>query len=136
MANNIIEDFIKDKKLQQTINIQIIGQYYNNVRSFKESEQFEQLVVLNQLGQKNNLKLKSKEILDLTLKNFVKDFDYSQIEREFKKGRIGFQWFQAQMSDDAEIPPMYKKKFRDHLKRYLNRQSWINNLTKIDWQII
>jgi hypothetical protein len=134
MANNIIEDYIKDKRLQQTISIQIIGQYYNNLKQFKESDTFEKLVLMNQLGQQDNLKIKSKEILDLTLKNFIKDFDYSLIEQEFRKGSIGFQWFTGRMCKDQEIPAMYKKKFKEHMKRYLNRQTWISNLTRINWQ--
>lgn len=133
MANNIIEDFIKNKRLQQTLNVQIIGQYYNNLKLFKESEEFEHLFLLNKLGQKNNLNLKSKEILDLTLKKFIKDYDYSLVEKEFKNGSIGLQWFTGQTT---VVCPHVQKKFRDHMRRYLNRQLWITNLSKISWTVL
>lgn len=132
MARNIIEDYITDKKLKQTVNIQIIGSFYNNLKMFKDSDEYEHMILLNQLGQQNNLNLKTKEILDQTLKTYVKEFDYLPMEKMFKQGRLELNGFQARMNDDQEIPKEYKKKFREHMKRYLNRQSWIRNLTKID----
>lgn len=133
MARNIVEDYITQRKLKQTINIQIIGSFYNNLKMFKESDEYQHIVLLKHLGQSNNLETKTKEILDQTLKTYVKEFDYLPLEKMFKQGRLELNGFQAKIPDDQEIPKEYKKKFKEHMKRYLNRQQWIANLTKIDW---
>lgn len=134
MARNIVEDFIKNKSLKQTINIQIIGSYYNNLKLFKDSDEYQHLVLLNNLGQTDNLNLKAKEIMASTLKNFAKEYDYSDLEKDFRQGRLELNGFQRKIDDDVETPIRYKKKFKEHMTRYLNRQSWISNLSKIDWK--
>lgn len=136
MARNIVEDYITKQHLKQTINIQIIGSYYNNLKLFKESDEYQHLILLNQLGQTKNLDHKTKEILDQTLKTYIKEFDYLPLEKMFKQGRLELNGFQAKMDEDVEIPVQYKKKFKEHMKRYLNRQTWISNLRKIDWKTL
>jgi hypothetical protein len=136
MARNIVEDYITNQKLKQTIATKIIGSFYINLKMFQDSDEYQHIVLLNHLGQPNNLNLKSKEILDKTLRTFVKEFDYLPLEKMFKQGKLELNGFQSKMADDQEIPPYYKKKFKEHMKRYLNRQQWISNLTKIDWQTI
>lgn len=133
MANNIVEDYITQQKLKQTVNIQIIGSFYNNLKMFKDSTEYEQMILLNHLGQSKNLDVKTKEILDQTLKTYIKEFDYLPLEKMFKQGRLELNGWQSKMSEDEEIPDYVQKRFREHMKRYLHRQQWITNLTKIDW---
>lgn len=136
MARNIVEDYITKQHLKQTINIQIIGAYYNNLKLFKDSDEYQHMILLNQLGQTKNLDNKTKEILDQTLKTYIKEFDYSGLEKMFKQGRLELNGFQAKMAEDVEVPIQYKKKFKEHMRRYLNRQTWIPNLRKIDWKTL